>query len=158
VSLQRIKSLNVLCSCRLQVEAELQSTFLSFQPTSIQQQLIGAPSVTNVTILPQCGKVVLQGIVPVQATIDVPSGATEADINIPFWAVAECFGVNHDAQVQIHDIEAALVDPFVFRSIAIPSSEFDEFQIRFRAIVRLCVVISQEEVLQIVAQPQVCIG
>jgi hypothetical protein len=145
----RIKTLEVLCTREVQAEAQLQSTFLSFMPTQITQKLIGAPTLQRVTVLAEFGKVILQGLVPVQADIMFADTTTAVMINIPFQVVLECSGVKPDANIQLHDVQVALIEPFVFLAVSIPASEFEEFQIVFKAVLRFCAVVSQEMVLKI---------
>ncbi|MEG6615290.1 hypothetical protein V6C27_02455 [Peptococcaceae bacterium 1198_IL3148] len=159
---QKVKVLKVCCQECVQVVGDIiipapanltldPDTGLLNAPVSLE--IVGAPQIRTIKVL--VGKVVIMGIVPVRLLVN--DCVICQLLEIPFQSVVDCTCAEPDGttNVQTHDLQ---VEGLITSPVRLFNAEEYTLSLNLiiKAIVRMCVIISREEVLKVKAASQFC--
>lgn len=159
---QKIKVLKVLCTECLQEEGFItipSPAGLTFDPLTgllnapVTLEPLGPPQIRTIEVL--VGKVINMGVVPVRLLVN--NCIICPLLEIPFQSAVDCPGAVPDGtiNVQKHDIQ---VEGLIFSPIRLlhKSDCTLKLHLILKAVVKLCIVISREEILKVEAASQFC--
>lgn len=159
---QKVKLLKVCCQECVQVAGDITipapanltldpETGLLNAPVSLE--LVGEPQIRTIKVL--MGKVVIMGIVPVRLLVD--NCVTCQLLEVPFQIIVDCSCAEPDGSINVqnHDLQ---VEGLVISPIRLFNAEECTLNLNLiiKAIVKVSVIISREEILKIKAANQFC--
>ncbi|WP_031516911.1 DUF3794 domain-containing protein [Desulfofalx alkaliphila] len=158
---QKIKVLKVLCQECLQEVGDLTipapaNLTLDLHTGKLNApvtlEVAGSPQIRTVKIL--MGKVILMGVVPVR--LEFNKGVVCQSFEVPFQSVVHCSSVDpeENVDVQKHDVQ---VEGLVYSPVQVPDHHGKmHLSLIIKAVVKLCVIVSREDILKVEAASQFC--
>lgn len=150
---QEIKALKVLCRALVQEEGDVTIPAPAgvVDLTNVTVEPAGPPEIRSTTVLP--GKVVNQGVVPVQ--VSVAGVVVIQRLEVPFQGTFECPGAQPGDVVQKHDLRVAGIDVALVQVLG-PDGITQIPSLRIKVVVRACVIVAREVLFLVNAAELFC--